>query len=100
MKKLEMACNIPDSAVVLDWADEEEVHLFITTSNDEYQVTYVNGLWRCNCSDYHYRGTKTMRGLNHGDIVGSYCCKHILKAIMYLSSLKDGAYKTLDDYLR
>lgn len=84
MKRLEKAKLISDDDLEIKFvADEcldEEYHLFITSSDGEskYFVTYVNGLWRCDCKDFETKGL-------HQDS-GSFCCKHILKAMLYLST--------------
>lgn len=76
MKKFERASSINDEDVVLSYDTDEDEIVFIVkgTSESEYMVSCVEGLWRCDCDDYIYAKDKHL---------GSYLCKHILKCIDY-----------------
>jgi len=56
-------------------------------------VSCWGGNWKCDCHDFHYHGLN----LEHS----SYCCKHLLKGIMYLnnckkSEIESDEFKTAD----
>lgn len=71
IKQVERAKEINDSDVTLDYIDNELI-LYLIDGRETYQVSCVDGLWRCDCEDWVYHKDKHL---------GAYNCKHILKAI-------------------
>jgi hypothetical protein len=76
MKRFKRASSIPSENVEVfyDTDDEDIVFRIWGTTGEEYMVSCLDGLWRCDCEDYVYAKDKQL---------GSYVCKHILKCIDY-----------------
>lgn len=64
--------------VKIIYQDCEELQAIVTSSNitDEYLVSCVDELWRCDCHDY------MINGLHKEE--ASYLCKHIMAVLFYL----------------
>lgn len=75
IKQIEKAKQIPNSAVHTELLDSE-VTLCIVEGTEEYHVSYMYGLWRCDCPDWTFAKDKEL---------GAYNCKHIIKAITTLA---------------
>lgn len=74
-KKLELGEKIPDSHVETDYICEDgDMQYRIHSKNDTYTVSCINNIFRCTCEDYMFAKEKHL---------GSYFCKHIIKAILY-----------------
>jgi hypothetical protein len=65
--------------VKIIYKDDEELQSIVTSQNtgDEYLVSCVDDLWRCDCHDFFLNGL-------HKD-TGSYFCKHCIAVILYLA---------------
>ena len=72
IKQIERAKKIPDDSIRTEYIDEE-LSLYMVDGRETYQVSCVDGLWRCTCEDWTYHKDKHL---------GAYTCKHILKAII------------------
>lgn len=74
-KKFIKAKEIPDSHVETDYdCPDGDIQYRIHSKNDTYTVSCINNIWRCTCEDYMFAKEKHL---------GSYFCKHIIKAINY-----------------
>ena len=77
-KKAEHICSANITPLCnLDGLFQAEVN----SPNGKYEVSCIDGLWRCDCPDYTYRGV--------GHEEGSYTCKHILAVIMHMHDNPD-----------
>lgn len=74
IKQIQRAKQIQDKNLNLEIQDDSLI-IYLVEGNDTYQVSCIDGLWRCDCEDYLFAKDKNL---------GSYCCKHILKVIMKL----------------
>ena len=79
IKQIEKAQNITDNSITFDLIDDEATFC-IVEGNDEYHVSYMYGLWRCDCPDWVYAKDKNL---------GAYNCKHIIKVISTLYNKKE-----------
>lgn len=75
IKQLNKAKKIDDSSIRTEYIDEE-LQLYMVDGRETYQVSCIDGLWRCTCEDWMYHKDKHL---------GAYNCKHILKAILTLA---------------
>jgi len=74
-KKFQKASEISDDNLEIDYiCDDGDMQYRIHSKNDTYTVSCINNLWRCTCEDFIYAKEKHL---------GSYFCKHIIKAILY-----------------
>lgn len=79
LQKLTKAELVSDANITPLILQDDMIQLeFQSVNSDEKYLVSMNeyNLWRCDCPDYTYRG------LEHEE--GSYMCKHIIAAILYL----------------
>jgi len=89
IKQYVRALNISNSEIDLEVDEEDFLQFSILGQTDEHIVSCDNGLWRCTCEDYQYAKDKHL---------GSYTCKHILKAILFLKDKDNCSQKVLEDW--
>lgn len=65
--------------VILDFDQDDLILFLVQGTNDQYMVSFLDGVIRCDCPDYTNRWQK-----DHG----SFMCKHIWASIFKLISLK------------
>ena len=78
LKRIANARTITKNVAII-YQDDEEVQAIVTSQNtdDEYLVSCVADLFRCECHDFFLNGL-------HNDS-GAYMCKHILSLLFYLN---------------
>lgn len=80
LKKLSKAELVSDANITPLILQDDMIQFEFQSLNnpDEKYLVTMNeyNLWRCDCPDFTYRG------LEHEE--GSYMCKHIIAAILYL----------------
>ena len=83
------AMDIRNSDILLEVDDEDFIQFEIIGETDEHTVSCDNGIWRCTCEDYQFKKDKHL---------GSYTCKHIIKAILFLRDKDKSSQKVLTDW--
>jgi hypothetical protein len=79
LKKIKQGFKIfLDGKAILDF-EENDLIIFKVQGSKEYNVSFLDGVIRCNCEDYTYRWEKDY---------GSYICKHIWASIFQLIKIK------------
>lgn len=89
MKQLAKASKMLDQNITILHLDEELIELEFTSETDpkkKYLISWWGNLWRCDCEDFHYHGLNIESA--------SYLCKHLLKAILFLPTLKSKEIKS------
>lgn len=74
MKQFKRAELISSANITPLVMDDDYFQAEVSSPNDTYLVSCIDGLWRCSCHDYTYRGV--------GHEESSYNCKHILAVIL------------------
>lgn len=73
------ASIIPDSDITILFSCDDEIHLnFKSETGDNLVSVNENGFWYCTCENFQY---------SHSGL-GEYCCKHIIRAIIYIAENK------------
>lgn len=82
LKRIRNATKMTKNVKIIH-QDSEELQVIVTSSNsnDEYLVSCVDELWRCDCHDYMINGL-------HKDC-GSYLCKHIISVLYFLQNKEE-----------
>lgn len=65
--------------VTLDFEENDLIIFLVNGENDQYIVSFLDGIIRCNCLDYYNRWNRDY---------GSYICKHIWASIFQLIKIK------------
>lgn len=74
MKQFKRAEQISSANITPLINDDDYFQAEVTSQNDTYLVSAIDGLWACTCHDFIYRGV--------GHEEGSYLCKHIIAVLL------------------